>query len=359
MAAAVSCDRSCLSTRRTRVWALVFVGCVAALATADETVPFAVVGYVPEWRYSGINWNQLAQRTTHLILFSIEASFPSSYPSETPQELQGLAALDRLPPASSLGEARAAADEWGTKLLVCIGGNARSAALGPATATAAARGVLARSLAALCAAHGLDGVDLNWEYPRDGAQWRALFALVGDLRASLPSGSVVTMALYPGQERLITSHVASQVDLFHMMAYDNVNCNNPPCHHSSYDFAAQVVHSVSHLPQVPSFKFTLGLPFYSRHHHTGNWVAYYDIDPQVRSDPELDHSGEQCFNGANTLINKVNLAKQSGLGGIMIWEVGQDIFPQSHNSLLDIVWCATQQQHSQQCKSPTQVHPEL
>ena len=37
-----------------------------------------------------------------------------------------------------------------------------------------------------------------------------------------------------------------------------------------------------------------------------------------------DEAGGFFFNGPNTLAKKVKLAKERGLGGAMIWEIGQD-----------------------------------
>ena len=33
---------------------------------------FAVLAYLPEWRYEGANWDTICQHVSHLILFSLE-----------------------------------------------------------------------------------------------------------------------------------------------------------------------------------------------------------------------------------------------------------------------------------------------
>ena len=127
-------------------------------AVHDES-SFQVAAYLPEWRYEGANWATICATVTHLILFSIEVA-PTG----------ALAALDRLPrpelmlevrhqvtvtangtplrtpslPCTS--QARAAATASGTKLLLCIGGNGRSAGFSPTVASKAKR---ARCVAAL------------------------------------------------------------------------------------------------------------------------------------------------------------------------------------------------------------------
>jgi hypothetical protein len=48
------------------------------------------------------------------------------------------------------------------------------------------------------------------------------------------------------------------------------------------------------------------------------------------------------FNGPDTIRRKVRMARAAGLGGVMIWEVGQDFHPADERSLLraiaDEVW---------------------
>ena len=88
------------------------VGCSVATHASD----MMVAGYLPEWRYEGANWVDICATVTHLIFFSLEV---------TPDGKLG--ALDRLPRKELLQEARDAADASGTKLLMCVGGNGRSA----------------------------------------------------------------------------------------------------------------------------------------------------------------------------------------------------------------------------------------
>ena len=43
------------------------------------------------------------------------------------------------------------------------------------------------------------------------------------------------------------------------------------------------------------------------------------------------------FNGPDTIRKKVQAAKMMGVGGVMIWEVGQDFHPDDERSLLKAV----------------------
>ena len=137
-----------------------FLACVAltGTVTADAAVAadagFAVAAYLPEWRYEGANWDTISRHTSHLILFSLEVGPDGD-----------LAALDRLPRPELLKEARSAATRHGTHLLICFGGNGRSAGFGPMVRSATARARFLGQLLTLLREHDLDGVDYNWEYP--------------------------------------------------------------------------------------------------------------------------------------------------------------------------------------------------
>ena len=73
-----------------------------------------------------------------------------------------LQALDRVPWRSVLKDARSAADAHGGKLLLCVGGNARSAGFSPTVAKKSARKRFIAALMQLIEKNGLDGIDYNW-----------------------------------------------------------------------------------------------------------------------------------------------------------------------------------------------------
>ena len=45
----------------------------------SNSTKFAVVGYLPEWRYGGVDWEAISDHLTHLIFFSIEVDKQSSF----------------------------------------------------------------------------------------------------------------------------------------------------------------------------------------------------------------------------------------------------------------------------------------
>jgi GH18 family chitinase len=311
--------------------------CVRALllfaATAPLCAAFATIGYLPEWRYSGANFNTLAAHLSHLIFFSAEP-LPSG-------ELTG---LDRLPSPAVLAEARAAAAATGTKLMVCFGGNGRSSGFSAVARAKPRRARFVARVAALVRGGAYDGVDINWEYPGyafgsgykpEGeveADYAGLAALLRALRRALPAGAPLTLAYYPDgrQEALLLKHGAHRsVDFMHMMTYDA----NGPAGHSPMSLAeAALAGGVA--AGLPAAQLTLGLPFYGRHSVTGDWTTYEDLvqrhaplAPGVDDVPAAPGSAAGpriSFNGVDMIARKTKMAAEAGWGGVMIWEAGQD-----------------------------------
>eukprot|EP00729_Bicosta_minor_P006103 gene6103-11828_t len=288
---------------------------------------FAVVGYLPEWRYlqwtdeeKTWRWDALSEHLTHLIIFSIEVG-----PTGTFQ------AMDRFPDEAQMDIARAAAAKHGTELLICFGGNSRTNGFPEMVADAGARQRFIATLTSFCREHGLDGVDYNWEYPKDGTEWKGLFTLLEDTRAAFDASAgqrlTITLAYYPDtrQEALLAQSGAkalAAVDLMHMMSYDQHG------KHSTWEFGKQSV--MQGVAMLPPTKLTMGLPFYSRDVRTGEWDTYEDLvkrhAPKAGLKPGVDQIGNRYFNGKDMIQRKTDFARSQNLGGVMIWEVGQDNF---------------------------------
>ena len=328
---------------------------------------FAYVGYLPEWRYAGANWRTLAAHLSHLLLFSAEP-LPSG----------ALSGLDRLPPPAQLAEARAAAAAAGCQLLVCFGGNGRSSGFSPMVRSSAARARFVKAAVALVRKEQLDGIDINWEYPGysfgSGYQsdteleqdYRGLAALARELRAALGASKALTLAYYPDgcvprapagaaraaqpsltwalltlthtrartpappprrrQEALLVTHgLPKHVDLMHAMTYDAQGA-----HHAPMSLATGAI-AQARAAGLPLAQVTLGLPFYGRSLATGDWTTYEDLvqrhhplDPAADEVAAPDGGARIAFNGAASIAAKTALAAREGLGGVMVWEAGQD-----------------------------------
>jgi len=168
--------------------------------------------------------------------------------------------------------------------------------------------------------------------------YKGLSRLLKLLHAAFaPTGRTITLAYYPDgkQEGLITSHGFSQyVDAMHMMSYDQ------PGRHSTWEFAQRVAAQGARM--LPPHLVTLGLPFYGRHVKTGDWKSYEDlVQMHAPLEPDVDEAGGYYFNGPHLIQRKTRLAIELGLGGVMIWEVGQDCRQHAvtHGETTHVVTC--------------------
>ncbi|KAJ8605620.1 hypothetical protein CTAYLR_000089 [Chrysophaeum taylorii] len=303
---------------------------------------FAVVAYLPEWRYEGANWEVICSHVSHLIFFSLEVGTPGS---------KAITALDRLPRRELLEEAKAAAAKFGTRLLVCFGGNGRSAGFSAMVRKPKLRKGFVSSVVKLLDGYGFDGVDYNWEYPgyRMGQgylpaheiddDYAGLERLVRETRDALaPSGKIVTLAYYPdGRQERMLAFAPGVASLLHSMSYDHTG----PEGHAPMSLAQKA--AATAVSRFGSCCATLGVPFYGRD-SGGTWKSYEDI---IQAHPDLppdeDDVDGLSFNGVSTIQAKVDLAIDSGLKGLMIWEVGQDcrVAPVTHGPVTHLQTCPT------------------
>jgi|SaaInl85LU_5_DNA_1037374.scaffolds.fasta_scaffold207733_1 chitinase len=72
----------------------------------------------------------------------------------------------RFPLRPQLIAAREAAAKYGTKLLICFGGNSRTNGFPQMVSSKKTRRVFIDNLTKLLEKHSMHGVDYNWEYPR-------------------------------------------------------------------------------------------------------------------------------------------------------------------------------------------------
>jgi len=69
----------------------------------------------------------------------------------------------------------------------------------------------------------------------------------------------------------------------------------------------------------------LGVPFYGHNYGSWQYVTYGEMVGLNTNNADLDNVGNTYYNGRPTIEDKVELAYNT-VGGIMIWELGQDSF---------------------------------
>lgn len=203
--------------------------------------------------------------------------------------------------------------------------------------------------------YGLDGVDVDWEFPRtDDGTDITYTALMKQLSDSCHSGSkyyltaAITAGKYSGAIRdAIKSELwqGNYVDWFNIMSYDDFSTTVPFKHHCDLALANTSINYWVNTRGMPVAKAVLGIAGYGRPSgitQTGTILSFNDIllkggNPQ--SDSAIVTNGTFSnytiyYNGAATVKRKAMLAKQSG-NGIMLWEKSHDAH--DNNSLLKAV----------------------
>lgn len=265
---------------------------------------FAVVGYLPDYRLDGVDPRR-AIGVTDIVYFSIEAKADGSLDARRLSD-KALRLLKRFQ------------KENGARVHVAVGGWERSAGFARLSQDPRARARFVAELTRLCAKNHLDGVDLDWEHPHNDAENGGYAALLSELKTAFaPRKLLLSAALADWQDP--GSRAYDALDRIHVMAYDH---DGP--RHATFDQAkADAMTFVKR--GVPRRKICLGLPFYGRLSTDSKVEASYaEILAQHHPKASLDQAGGFYFNGPDTIARKTRFARDQGLGGVMIWELGQD-----------------------------------
>lgn len=283
---------------------LILILTVGFLALPAFTRPIEVVGYLPDYRVAALP-EDVGQVADFIIYFSMEPD-----PDNPGQILQSHIS------SAGISKVRNIKNTYGTKILISLGGWARSAGFAAMTANAATRAQFITNLLNFCTDNNFDGADYDWEFPQDNAQRLNYARLIIETKTAFePHGYLVSAALNPYQE--LSSDAFDVLDHVHVMSYDNSG------QHSTYRQAKADVNSFLNRG-VAASKIFLGVPFYGRHVTDRTAWSYAQIQQMYHPGPEIDQVAGIYFNGIETIRRKTQYAVDTGLGGIMIWELGQD-----------------------------------
>ena len=274
--------------------------------------PLPVIAYLPDYRVETF-LPATAAYLTDLIYFSIEPTPSGELKTTrlTPEVQKRLVEIKK---------------SQKVRVLVAIGGWERSQGFAPMAAHPEARSHFVQALLALCQKNHFDGVDFDWEHPANKEEEVAYATLLVETKLAFqPYSLLVSVTLADWQN--LEPRAFSAVDRIQIMAYDHDEAR-----HSTYERAIADVETFVKRG-APKEKLVLGIPFYGRNLQNRNQtMTYADIVKQFHPKPEEDEAGGIYFNGIQTVQRKARYVKEQGLGGIMIWEPGQDT--NEENSLL-------------------------
>ncbi|SFE06691.1 Por secretion system C-terminal sorting domain-containing protein [Chitinophaga sp. CF118] len=282
------------------------------IASSQSFAQFKVVGYMPSWS-GDVNTVQYSKLTHINYAFLLPTASGGLQSIENPAKLKSLVSL---------------AHAKGVKVMISVGGwnNGDDGAFESLAANSSYRSAFTTNIVNFVNQYGLDGADIDWEYPDAGASANNYVTLMTQLSSALHAkGKLLTAAVVGTGGASILSSVFSQVDFLTLMAYDYNNYD-----HSTYTYASQSVNYWKGRG-LPAAKAILGVPFYGR----PSWSSYATLVNSGAS-PYADTFNGNGYNGITTIKKKVDLAYDQA-GGIMIWELSQDLPSSSPYSLLSAI----------------------
>ena len=264
---------------------------------------YAVCGYLPNYRIRGFD-TALLRYATDVIYFSLE-------PKDDGTLVTGPFVAEHL---KALAEWRT---RHGFRLLVSVGGWGRSRGFAAMSTDDARRGKFVKTMTDFCVTHSFDGVDYDWEFPRTAQEKKGYIDLIRDTKQAFsPRGKMVTVAL--GHQQNLGIEAYGLLDRVHIMSYDH------PGKHSTLEHAKSDAARFMRFG-VPKRKLLLGVPFYARNIKKPNDSrSYGDLAEGHDLEPGSNRAGDYYFNSIDTVKKKAAHAQELGLGGIMVWEIGQD-----------------------------------
>ena len=366
-----------------RTAAALAAACMAALLLGTPTgaeqrtyqAGGEVVGYYAGWAaYQGYTPDQLPAEHLTQINYAFARIDPDTLTialEDPAHDKKNLAALRKLRQQNGH-----------LKLLISVGGWSDSQHFSDAAATAARREAFAASCVDFVVAQGLDGVDLDWEYPVSGgapgtihrpADKQNFTKLLQELRTQLDRQGrrdgkdySLTIAGAAGSwylNQIEAVKVADIVDHIFLMGYD---LHGP--WDTSADFNAPLYTPSGASPQgkssiadsvqayldkgIPAEKLVLGMPLYGYAYQgvssqnnglystytSAKSVSYRTLKKNYLSNDayrRLRHGEAQVpylygsrtfisYDDAESLAAKAALARSRDLGGIGFWELSQD-----------------------------------
>ncbi|KAI0000569.1 glycoside hydrolase [Russula vinacea] len=254
------------------------------------------------------------------------------------------------------------------KLLLSIGGWTYSPSFHPVVVSPAHRAEFVKSAVKLVEDYGLDGLDLDYEYPQNDAQAAGYVSLLRELRVALDQHAhykradyrfLLTIAAPCGPQNYQKLHVREMVpllDFWNLMAYDFSGSWDKVANHQANIFGGPISASQAvqwYISQgVPCHKIILGVPLYGRSFLNtdgpgtpfsglgqGSWESgVYDYralplpgsymfrDEQALASWTYHYEHKEMISFDDETVGrwKGEYIAREGLGGSMFWELSGD-----------------------------------
>src|SRR5688572_672572 len=220
------------------------------------------------------------------------------------------------------------AHEHDVQVSISVGGWGWDAQFEELAADPATRTTFVQHLKAFVDEYGLDGVDMDWEYPDQGQSSQNFLALIKELRLAMPDKLLTTAVVSYGDEHGlgVPDEAFELFDFVNIMTYDG------PDHGTMEQFERGLAYWSER--GLPKEKIIMGVPFYGDPN-----MPYFKIvqaDPAAAQLDSFDYFGTTLhYNGIPTIQTKTKIAMEKA-GGIMFWALDHDA--QGEFSLVNAIY---------------------
>lgn len=256
-----------------------------------------------------------------------------------------------------------AAHNNGVKILVGLGGWGNDAGFASMASNEETRKLFLSNLIKFIKDNNYNGVDFDWEFPKNNDEGKLHTLLVREIRDSLSridSNYIVSMAASPGSyygQNFEYEKMIPYLNWIAMMGYDfhggwsSHAGHNAPLYQHPNDNDGSVHNGVAYLfgRKINREKLLIGVPFYGKEFNasglyaqktgtvtdlvfsdvvtrinSNGWVYYWDDISKVPYLINFDQTKFITFDDTTSIRIKCDYVKANNLGGIMIWALGQD-----------------------------------
>lgn len=308
---------------------LLFATCACGIISSAEDEPL-IVGYVTSWGKGVPD----PQYLTHInYAFGHVNDSCNGIRIDNLKRLNSIVKLKHRKPS--------------LKIMLSIGGWG-SGRFSEMAADPVKRQAFARDCRRVIDAFGLDGIDIDWEYPTSRAanisassdDTQNYTLLMQDIRQAIGAEKLLTLASAASAEYIDFHAIMPTVDFVNIMAYDMAQ---PPKHHSILypsKYAGRTAERAvnAHITAgVPAEKLVLGVPFYGRGKgKIPNFINYRKIlelrgferrwDDEGKAPYLVDDKGNMVcgYDDPQSLAEKCRYIRKHGLRGAMFWDYDGD-----------------------------------
>lgn len=225
------------------------------------------------------------------------------------------------------------AHRQGVKVLISLQSDGKNG-FATAVKNAETRSKLVTTVINYARHHKLDGIDVDYEIYDSVCPELILF--VSELYRRKGSDLLQTCAVAqwnPTNEGGYTTEWHRYFDLINIMSYDNTGGWSTEGQHASYEQAIDGIRMWTQTLEAPAAKLVLGLPFYGYSWDetqlkidSSRAVRYSQLFDRYPNEAveKVDQVERTYYNGQPTIRRKCRYAIQSGLAGVMVWQLFQD-----------------------------------